>query len=750
MIANKQYSSSEIRNIRRKHFTESEISNMLSRSYDVPESEYPRLERKLNNLKNALEGTGSTFNWTTEVIPSVEAENQDWLTAIPIPQVRVTITAEIKDDEWEVVGTVTRQKAGLTLNTVWSKNVVIPESFYKRVSRRNGGEITIECDHCKKLKAGKTQRNAGVIVHRIGTSDATSDEANLYDNFKLIGNTCVDKFTKIPFLLIDQLIKTLESLNLSEKDKYASVSKEDVDRRRFNLNIHAWLVDYVNKINYEKYSSTSLIQDQKKIVKHIQDLLAGVITPDYTEDVISAVAALEQELLSKQLIQRNNYKNFEVLHNAQVLVKSGAIRARDADYSLFENIMNAFFSSDVYTIHADELIALALMTDERALNAEYVPYTEIHFAEKNTFGDKPIYLVKNYRDCLAVKTYHDFLTDTSIPKILEWLYDHPEDLDLSLFEDHDFVDPSDAIKVYPHVMRAIRGIEAEKKAAEEAKKEAELLKAHQGYKKGDTFKKLDLVVESVQPRFGTYKITALDSNGLHFYFDRPKCKGSYYGIVADDQITLIDVTVINDSHLEYLEVSCKDSISKEIEEKLAATFGGHKVGDTFENLKLTIANAKSDVSRNTGRAYYMYNAKNEAGNNFYFVCGKEFKVDDKVVIKSATYLEDTYKTKMHEKCIYLGWVKYIKLATEEVPESVAQEPVATPTATAPANLADDVAKLDQLMVSPDTPDDVKAAIQPLLKVDGTLKNRGSYGVIKNYKGTEIYNVLMSMWRKQFK
>ena len=127
MIANKQYSSSEIRNIRRKHFTESEISNMLSRSYDVPESEYPRLERKLNNLKNALEGTGSTFNWTTEVIPSVEAENQDWLTAIPIPQVRVTITAEIKDDEWEVVGTVTRQKAGLTLNTVWSKNVVIPE-----------------------------------------------------------------------------------------------------------------------------------------------------------------------------------------------------------------------------------------------------------------------------------------------------------------------------------------------------------------------------------------------------------------------------------------------------------------------------------------------------------------------------------------------------------------------------------------------------------------------------------------------
>lgn len=54
MIANKQYSSSEIRKVR-KHFTESEISNMLSRSYDVPESEYPRLERKLNNLKNALE-----------------------------------------------------------------------------------------------------------------------------------------------------------------------------------------------------------------------------------------------------------------------------------------------------------------------------------------------------------------------------------------------------------------------------------------------------------------------------------------------------------------------------------------------------------------------------------------------------------------------------------------------------------------------------------------------------------------------
>ena len=54
------------------------------------------------------------------------------------------------------------------------------------------------------------------------------------------------------------------------------------------------------------------------------------------------------------------------------------------------------------------------------------------------------------------------------------------------------------------------------------------------------------------------------------------------------------------------------------------------------------------------------------------------------------------------------------------------------------------------MVSPDTPKDVKAAIQLILNVDGTLKSRGSYGVIKNYKGTEIYNVLMSMWRKQFK
>ena len=107
---------------------------------------------------------------------------------------------------------------------------------------------------CQVKNGTDIQRNAGVIVHKIGTSDATDDEANLYDNFKLIGNTCVDKFTKIPFLLIDQLIKTLESLNLSEKDKYASVSKEDVDRRRFNLNIHAWLVDYVNKINYFELS----------------------------------------------------------------------------------------------------------------------------------------------------------------------------------------------------------------------------------------------------------------------------------------------------------------------------------------------------------------------------------------------------------------------------------------------------------------------------------------------------------------
>lgn len=744
MIANKQYSSSEIRSVR-KHFTESEISNMLSRSYDVPESEYPRLERKLNNLKNALEGTGSTFNWTTEVIPPVEAENQDWLTAIPIPQVRVTITAEIKDDEWEVVGTVTRQKAGLTLNTVWSRNVVIPESFYKRVSRRNGGEITIECDHCKKLKAGKTQRNAGVIVHKIGTSDATDDEANLYDNFKLIGNTCVDKFTKIPFLLIDQLIKTLESLNLSEKDKYASVSKEDVDRRRFNLNIHAWLVDYVNKINYEKYSSTSLIQDQKKIVKHIQDLLAGVITPDYTEDVISAVAALEQELLSKQLIQRDNYKNFEALHNAQVLVKSGAIRARDASYSLFENIMNAFFSSDVYTIHADEMIALALMTDERALNAEYVPYTEIHFAEKNTFGDKPIYLVKNYRESLAVKCYHNCLTKADIPEILEWLYKHPEDLDLNLFEDHDFVDSSDVVKVYPHVMRAIRGIEADKEAKQQAEHEAECLKAHQGHVKGDVFEKLDLIVEFCGG--GTTTVRASDpKTGLVFFFTKP----AGYSIGENDHITLTNVTITGDTSLNGLYISFEKCIDKETEERSAKVFGSYKIGDTFEHLIVTIKHVDSFVA-SSGRQCYKYVAENEAGNQFYFVCGKEFKEDDKVDISKATYQEDKFRTKMHEKYINLGWISYIKPAKAEAPKPAAQEPVAQEPATAaPTNLADDVAKLDQIMVSPDTPEDVKAAIQPILNVDGTLKNRGSYRVIKNYKGTEIYNVLMSMWRKQFK
>lgn len=746
MIANKQYSSSEIRKVR-KHFTESEISNMLSRSYDVPESEYPRLERKLNNLKNALEGTGSTFNWTTEVIPPVEAENQDWLTAIPIPQVRVTITAEIKDDEWEVVGTVTRQKAGLTLNTVWSRNVVIPESFYKRVSRRNAGEITIECDHCKKLKAGKTQRNAGVIVHKIGTSDATDDEANLYDNFKLIGNTCVDKFTKIPFLLIDQLIKTLESLNLSEKDKYASVSKEDVDRRRFNLNIHAWLVDYVNKINYEKYSSTSLIQDQKKIVKHIQDLLAGVITPDYTEDVISAVAALEQELLSKQLIQRDNYKNFEALHNAQVLVKSGAIRARDASYNLFENIMNAFFSSDVYTIHADEMIALALMTDERALNAEYVPYTEIHFAEKNTFGDKPIYLVKNYRESLAVKCYHNCLTKADIPEILEWLYNHPEDLDLNLFEDHDFVDSSDVVKVYPHVMRAIRGIEADKEAAEAAKKAAELKELHHGYVNGDRFDKLDLTVES-QGYASGYYVQALDSDSLRFRFETPE----HYSIEIGDHIALVNATVIQDTNPSYLKVSYENCVDKEAEERVAAAkadlakkLGNYKIGDTFEHLIVTIKSANSFIA-SSGKKCYKYIAENEASNQFYFVCGKEFKEGDKVDISKATYQEDKFKTKMHEKYINLGWISYIKPAKIEVPEPTTQEP----SASAPANLASDVAKLDQLMVSPDTPGDVKAAIQSILNVDGTLKSRGSYGVIKNYKGTEIYNVLMSMWRKQFK
>lgn len=735
MIANKQYSSSEIRNIRRKHFTESEISNMLSRSYDIPESEYPKLERKLNNLKNALVGTGSTFNWTTEVLPPIETENRDWLTAIPIPQVRVTITAEIKDDEWEVVGTVTRQKAGLTLNTVWSKNVVIPESFYKRVSRRNGGEITIECDHCKKLKAGKTQRNAGVIVHRIGTSDATSDEANLYDNFKLIGNTCVDKFTKIPFLLIDQLIKALESLNTSEKDRYEGVTKEDIDRRRFNLNIHTWLVEYVNKINYKKCNRISLISAQKKIVKHIQDLLAGVITPDYTDDVISAVATLEQELLNKQLIQRDNYKNFEDLHNAQVLVKSGAIRARDADYQLFENIMNAFFSSDVYTIHADELIALALMADKENLNSEYVPYTEIHFAEKNTFGDKPIYLVKNYRDCLAVKTYHDFLTDSSIPKILEWLYDHPEGLDLSLFEDHDFVDPSDAIKVYPHVMRAIRGIEADKKAKQRAEHEAEYLKAHQGYVKGDVFEKLDLIVEFCGG--GTTAVRASDpKTGLVFFFTKP----AGYNIEENDHITLTNVTITGDDSLNGLYISFEKCIDKETEDRSTKTFGSYKIGDTFEHLIVTIKSVNSFIA-NSGRECYKYVAENEAGNQFYFVCGKGFKEGDKVDISKATYQEDKFRTKMHEKYINLGWVSYIKPAEIEAPSPTTQEPVA-------ADTTDDVTKLEQLLAK--YPEDVKAAIQPILNDDGTLKNRGSYGVIKNYKGTEIYSVLMSMWRKQFK
>jgi len=667
--------------------SQTNLNNLNDAVFEVPEDKWPRLERRLENLKAALVGTGNSFDYVAT--PKSVLAGDDELTGVRHIYYEVKITCNLKsaENDWEVVGIVERQAngAGITLHTLWNKNVMIPESFYKRSG-------VIECDHCGYSKNGKTQRNSAVILHRCNTPDATSDSKNLWENFKLIGTGCVNKFTEIPLGLISEIVTTLDKLKEAESHEYTQEELDAIERKRFSINLKFWVAMNLVRVNNhwgdyiktpteiaENFNSSDRVKRETALMKFNRDYKSS----KYWEDALRATDSMFEEITNKTLVQKEGFKDFEILSNMKVLVKAGAIKPKDATSELFQNIVNTFVCCDEWTIYPEEKVALALASSGTSWDTRRLQ--EILAAEKNKFGE--VKIARSSVVVSSIDSYEEKLNNTqALKSVIEDIYMYPGSFDLALL--------NESTKITKEELDEIR------QKAETVGDEKFRSKYQGNHKEGEVFE--NLLLKKID---SGYSNTIYESkDGLRFAISDADCHGW-------DKVLLKYGTVASTKAPSYL-------LMDNVEIK-NANIGDAKLGDKFSNLHLKITSKNIFSARMSGKSYANLLCSDDNGRVYYLTTNNVFDVGDDIVVDAAEYQRDSFKGH-HTEYIYLGMIysNHIKkLGEKEEPNS--------------AQFSDNVTKKIEAVKSLIDEGKVPEEFRSLLDKDGKLARRGSWGVIKN-------------------
>lgn len=507
-------------------------------SYNISPIDVDSLTKKLNNLKQSLSTAGVDIDFEfipvnakvkkSKVLPS------NWINPVAYYKLNITIDDDqLQDDNWEIVGLVDRQLQGITIKTLWDKGVIIPEDMYKR-----GPDGVIECDHCHKTKAGKTQRNSAVIIHAKGTQDQPIkiDETNTerileegpYENYKLIGNRCIDKYTKIPAVLIDNLIKLLQTVQQASVSNVSSISLEELEKQRFSINIRLWMTICFLLIDKRNSSfNQKAIALCKKAYLDEEDVLSQF---DQTslDNAMEATNACIEAILEKTIVQKSDAFGFEQLKNVETMLKSEYIKEDDASESLLGTICGFFYASDQLPMSPEEIVA-AIMTDNGLFKSCIADLRSVgtpierNFAAKNMFGNIMIAPNAFFRD--QVLRYQELINSDEVADIIASIITNADknEFDISLFDKDRYYTDTD----YRIIKHAIFDARQSINAAEQAKK-------YGSYKVGDKISNLRLrVIASVPWNSGKgYTVKASSDDGVLFNFP------SYKRLNSDENIEI--------------------------------------------------------------------------------------------------------------------------------------------------------------------------------------------------------------------
>lgn len=499
---------------------------MTKNSYNIAASDWPALERRVKNLQKSLESAGVSFTYDAveRSTPSKKAINTVSSGSVPsswfnvgMPFYRVDIEVDddkLQDDNWEIVGVVTRQKAGITINTLWDKGVVIPEEMYSR-----GPNGVIECDHCRKAKAGKTQRNSGIVIHAKGTPDnpieiTDSDRIAAegpYENYKLIGNGCIDKYTNIPSKTVDELIRLFNSAASVEIDvgKYADITLEEIENERFSINIKLWLL--VSILLADKDITNAPEKAAFRCKKaHLQgtDVLEN-FDENKIEDAQRAVEACIEAVLERNIKQSADAKGFETLANIRTLLKSEYITEKDATQKNYISILKYFFESDELLITPEEVMTLVMQQKYARNDEQYIgtPLTRL-FAARNKFGSILLsygWLFKDYTEKL-VNANNDKYAKEAVALLIA--YADEVGFDITLFDNDRY-----------YTEEELKAIQVAYEKAKELKNKDDEKRMYGSYNVGDQIRDVECTIGSVsQTKKGSSVIFATTATGESITF----------------------------------------------------------------------------------------------------------------------------------------------------------------------------------------------------------------------------------------
>lgn len=519
---------------------------MTKNSYNISAADWPQLEKRVKNLQKSLEAAGVsfTYNATERSVPSKNAINTVSSGNVPsywfnvgLPFYKVDIEVDddkLQDDNWEIVGVVTRQKAGITINTLWDKGVVIPEEMYSR-----GPDGVIECDHCRKTKAGKTQRNSGIVIHAKGTPDnpiEIKDTSRIaaegpYENYKLIGNGCIDKYTNIPSKTVDELIRLFNSAASVEIDvgKYANISLEEIEDERFSINIKLWLLVaiLITDSNTANAATRAAAICKKAHLRGIDAL--SQFDENKIEDAQKAVEACIEAVLEKNIKQSQDAVEFETLSNIRTLLRSEYITEKDATQKNYISILKYFFESDEFIMSPEEAMTLVLQQNKSSYYPEQTIGTPLNrlFAARNQFGS----IILAYT--LLFKSYvEDFLSAVDNEKAkdaIALIIAHADEIgfDITLFDTDKYFTEEELDQIQS-ALEAANKLKIAEYTAEQNRLAAERTqRAYGSYNIGDQIRDVECTINDVkETRNGGNALFVTTSTGERLAFF-PK-DGRYY------------------------------------------------------------------------------------------------------------------------------------------------------------------------------------------------------------------------------
>ena len=515
-------------------------------SYNINPFDIDTLTKKLDNLKQSLATAGVDIEYEFNPVASKKKSSKvfpsNWINPVAYYKLNISIDdSQLQDDNWEIVGLVDRQLQGITINTIWNKGVIIPEDMYKR-----GPDGVIECDHCHKTKAGKTQRNSAVIIHAKGTQDKPikideTDKTRIlkegpYENYKLIGNNCIDKYTKIPADLINDLISLLQVAQQSSVSTTSSLSLEELEKQRYSINIKLWMtlcLLLINDKNESLSSGKKAVELAKKAYLDEEDVLSQ-FDINLFEDAENATNACVEAILEKTIPQNVDAFGFEQLTNIETLLRSEYIKETDATSELFHTICAYFYASDELRMSPEEAVA-AIMSDPyanfKSCNANVGSVgtpTERNFAAKNMFGNIMIAPNTRFRD--ATIQYSQLIDSKKVEEIIATIIANADNFkfDVALFDEDRYYTEDD--------FRAIKSAIFDAKQLKNANAQA---KAYGSYKVGDNINNMRLKVISSIPWNSNkgYTVKASSDTGVLFNFP------SYTRYNLDDVVNIASANI---------------------------------------------------------------------------------------------------------------------------------------------------------------------------------------------------------------